>query len=158
MRRAASWAISLAFLFLVVTPALAQERPAEVERLGDWVGNWDYTLGDGSGTMTFEWFGDYLIRADEVTPAGAHVFHMLRYNAQDGSYTWWRFWNNGLTDSATGWYTDGAWVFFFHDDLGNLRRMTMDWETPNDFAFKWERALQGGNWTVQAEGRTTRRR
>jgi len=159
MRCSASLALPLAIVLLLAIPAqtLAQEGPPpETQRLGDWVGEWTYVIGDRSGTMKFEWFGERLVRAEEVTTNGYEVLHVMGFDPDDEVYEWHRYWNNGFVDTAKGWLHENTWTFLFDEPVGNKRRMTMAWESMDEFSFKWERSIEGGNWEVISEGRTTR--
>ena len=137
-----------------------QERTPEVQRLGDWIGDWTYTISsqESAGSMSFEWFGDLLVRAEEHTPAGYDVLHMMGFDPEEGVYIWRRYWNTGLVDMGQGWVHGNTWTFLFLEEPGNIRRMTMAFETPDVLAFRWERSVEGGPWEVTSEGRTTRTR
>jgi hypothetical protein len=106
--------------------------------------------------MEFEWFGDLIIRASEVTPAGYNVHHFLGYDAEEEAYWWHRYWDSGYADAAKGWLHDNQWTFIFAEPVGNVRRMTMTFESQDVVAFKWERSTEGGPWEAFGEGRTTR--
>jgi len=106
--------------------------------------------------MEFEWLGDFFVRGNEVTPAGWNVLHVMGYDAEEGVYTWLRYWSSGYSDAAKGWFQDDAWTFVFTEPAGNIRRMTMAYESDNELAFKWERAVEGGDWETFGEGRTTK--
>ena len=78
MRRLPSLAIPLAILFLSVlpTPTLAQEGPPPgLDALNWMVGEWTYEMGEATGTMKAERFGDELvfIRETETNAAGTLV-------------------------------------------------------------------------------------
>jgi hypothetical protein len=142
---------------LLVANAYAQDTPGpETRQLEVWVGEWSYTLEGGEGSMTFERFGDHLIKAEERTPAGWEVVHFMRWDPDEEAYIWNRFWSSGYVDQAAGWMQDDSWVFLFLDPPGNVRRMTMTFESEDQIRFMWERSREGGGWETTGEGRTVR--
>jgi len=159
MRRVVSLAVLLTiatlFLSAFAVRTVAQAGP-EHQRLGQWLGEWTYVIGDGSGTMSFEWFGDFFVRASEVTPTGANVLHVMGYDAEEEVYTWHRYWSNGYSDAAKGWLHEDTWTFVFDVAAGRRNKMTVTAESPDDLVFKWERSVEGGPWEALSEGRTTR--
>jgi hypothetical protein len=42
--------------------------------------------------MKFEWFGERLIRGEEVTTNGYEVLHVMVFDLDDGVYEWHRYW------------------------------------------------------------------
>ena len=144
-------------LCLLTCPAEGQRTPSpEHENLAIWIGDWSYSMGSGSGTMSFEPFGEFFVRADEVTPNGNEVIHVMGYDPEEGVYTWSRFYSSGYSDAAKGWVQDNTWTWVFSEPVGSIRRMTIAVESPENFSFKWERSVEGGPWTQMSEGRTTR--
>jgi hypothetical protein len=113
-------------------------------------------MGEGSGTMSFEPFGDFFIRAEESTPNGNEVLHVMGYDPDEEVYTWHRFWNSGYSDIGRGWVQDDTWTWVFNEPVGSIRKMTIVVESKDAFSFKWERSVQGGPWTPMGEGKTTR--
>ena len=160
MRRLVSVAIPLAILFLSAIPTLAQERSPELQRLGLWVGEWTYEVGDAPGTFAAEWLGDFFIQIDEVytNPSGntVNILGVFGYDAAEGVYTWHRYWGNGYSDAAKGWVHDNTWTFLFDEPVGEKTRMTMTEESADVIAFKWEVSVEGGPWEVTSEGRSTK--
>jgi len=130
----------------------------ELQNLDMWVGDWTYTISEeeSAGTMSFEWFGGQLLRGVEHTPNGWEVIHVMRYDAEEGVYVWNRFWSSGYVDESQGWFHNGAWTFLFVGLVGDMRRMTMDFETTDVINFRWERSIEGGPWGIMSQGRTTR--
>jgi hypothetical protein len=155
MRRLVFAVLALAFILPLTAQAQREQLP-EHQRLGVWVGEWSYEIGDGTGTMVFEWFGDFFVKASEVTPNGANVLHVFGYDAEEEVYLWHRYYNSGGRDTAKGWVHDNTWTFVFDEPAGRRRRMTMVEESSTVIAFKWERSVEGGPWEVTAEGRETR--
>jgi hypothetical protein len=146
-------------LALVPSQVAGQDAPPqELQHLDMWVGDWTYTISseEPTGTMSFQWFGDRLLRAEEHTPNGWEVIHVMRYDPEEGVYVWNRFWNSGYVDESQGWFQDGTWTFLFMSQIGDIRRMTMDFETTEVINFKWERSVEGGPWELMSEGTTTR--
>lgn len=78
------------------------------------------------------------------------------WNPDKEAFIWNRFWSSGYVDQAIGWMQDDAWVFLFLDPPGNVRRMTMAFESPDRIRFMWEQAREGGAWQKVSEGKTNR--
>ena len=152
--------LALSVVLLVPTQALAQEASsAEHQRLNSWVGEWTYVLGDASGTFAAEWLGDSFVQLDEVytDPSGStvNVLGVIGYDAEEGVYTWHRYWSNGYNDAAKGWVHDNTWTFLFDEPVANKSRMTLI-EDSGGWNFKWESSVEGGPWEESSAGRTTR--
>ena len=140
---------------------VAQQAPGpEHQRLGIWVGEWTYVVGEGSGTFTGERLGDFFIQLTEMaTNAAGNTFNILGvlgYDAAEEVYTWHRYWSNGYSDAAKGWVRDNTWTFVFDEPVEEKARMTMVEESPDVIVFKWERSVEGGPWEVTSEGRATK--
>jgi hypothetical protein len=80
----------------------------------------------------------------------------MRWDPDQEAYIWSRFWSSGHVDQATGWMKDDTWVFLFLEPPGNVRRMTMAFESPDRIQFKWEQSREGGAWENVGEGTTVR--
>ena len=165
MRRVSLSGVTLTIAIMLLSTAsvrtAAQQAPGpEHERLGFWVGDWSYVVGDGSGTMTAERLGDFFIQMTEVytNPTGNtfEILGVLGYAPAEKVYTWHRYWSNGYSDAAKGWVHDDTWTFVFDEPVGEKARMTMVEDSPDVVVFRWERSIEGGPWEVTSEGRTTK--
>lgn len=163
MRRIVSVALPLAFLFLsaIPTPTLAQEAPPpELQRFNYFMGEWTYDVGSSSGTMAWEWFGDFLARANEenTTASGntTGLLHVFGYDTEEEVFTWHRYWSSGNIQIARGWVHGDTWTFLFDDPVGMKTRLIMVETSTDVVTFHWERSIEGGPWEVTSEGRMTK--
>ena len=161
MRRIVSVTLPLAFLFLSAIPTLAQEAPPpELQRLNFFTGEWTYDFGTSSGTMAWEWFGDFFVQANEenTTASGDTIglLHMFGYDTEEEVYTWHRYWSSGNNEFARGWVHGDTWTFLFDDPVGMMTRLIMVETSAHVVTFHWEGSVEGGPWEVTGEGRMTR--
>ena len=156
MKRAPGILVVAALLFPLSLKG--QQRSPEVERLADWIGDWTYTISsqESTGSWSFEWFGNRMVRAEEHTPNGNDVFHMMAFDPEEGVYTWRRYWSSGLVDLGRGWLHENTWTFLFLEEPGDIWRIAMSFESPDVLTFRWEQMVEGGSWELVSEGRTTR--
>src|SRR5262245_8043743 len=156
--------------------AAAAEQPKpgpEVQKLGYYLGNW---RGEGetkggpfgspgklSSTTTCEWFtgGFQLVcRGEETGPTGTRKFLNVRaYDETAKAYT-----EYGISSFGEAEYNTGGSI------VGNKRTFVMNIEadgkpvklrytevqvSPTLFTYQAEASVDGGSWTVMAEGRVT---
>lgn len=156
-------------------PTAAQPKPGpEVERLAYYLGTW---TGEGeaksgpfgpagklSSTTTCEWFagGFHLVcRGEERGPTGKRTFLNIRgYDEKTKAYT-----EYGISDFGESEYNTGGSIvgnkrtFVFDTDLGakptQLRYVEVQ-ASPTLFTYRAEASIDGGPWTVIAEGKVTK--
>jgi hypothetical protein len=165
MRRLTSFASPLLFAVMSVlsfeAQALAQEKPLpEHQRLEIWTGEWSYVDQGAIGTVTGEWFGEFLIRWTGVfeTASGDTLrgMGMIAYDPEEELYTMSRFYDNGHRDIGKGWVHDDTWTFLFDPSAEERWRATLVEESADTMTYKWERSIKGGPWEVTSEGRGSR--
>jgi Protein of unknown function (DUF1579) len=174
--------LTMTFFLLIVAylvfgqAATAQEhKPGpEVQKLAYYLGTWK---GEGetkggpfgpagklSSTTTCEWFagGFHLVcRGDESGPTGKRTFLNIRaYDEKAKAYTEYGISNFGESEYNTGGSIVGnkrAFVFDIDMEgkLTKLRYMEVQ-ESPTFFTYHAEASIDGGPWTMIAEGKVTK--
>jgi hypothetical protein len=157
------------------TPATEQPKPGpEVQKLAYYLGTWK---GEGeakgssfgpagklSSTTTCEWFagGFHLVcRGEEKGPTGTRTFLNIRaYDEKTKGYTEYGISSLGDTEYQTGGSIIGnKKTFAFNTDLGGKPtklRYTEVQVSPTLFTYQAEASVDGGPWTVIAEGKVTK--
>lgn len=154
-----------------------QPKPGpEVQRLAYYLGTW---RGEGetksgpfgpagklSSTMTCDWFsaGFHLVcRGEERGPTGKRTFlNILAYDEKAKAYTEYGVSSLGDTEYSTGGSIVGNKRTFVKDldsDVGakptKLRYIELQM-SPTFYTYQAEASMDGGPWTVIAEGKVTK--
>jgi hypothetical protein len=120
--------------------------------------------GKLSSTTTCEWFagGFHLVcRGDESGPTGKRTFLNIRaYDEKAKAYTEYGISNFGESEYNTGGSIVGNKRSFVFDidmegKLTKLRYMEVQ-ESPTFFTYHAEASIDGGPWTMLAEGKVTK--
>jgi hypothetical protein len=169
-------------LFLLIVAHIAGEtttaqepKPGpEVQKLAYWLGTWK---GEGetkggpfgpagklSSTTTCEWFtgGFHLVcRGEETGPTGTRTFLNIRsYDEKTKSYVEYGISNYGDSEYQTGGTIEGnKKTFAFDIDMGGKPTKISYVEvqmSPTLFTYQVEASIDGGPWTMIAEGKVTK--
>lgn len=152
-----------------------QPKPGpEVQKLAYYLGAWK---GEGetkggplgpagklSSTTTCEWFagGFHLVcRGEESGPTGKRTFLNIRaYDEKAKAYTEYGISSFGESEYQTGGSIVGnKRIFVFDTDLGGKPtklRYTEVQVSPTFYTYQAEASIDGGPWTVFAEGKVTK--
>ena len=161
------------FLLLVVYAAAAQQpKPsAEVQKLGYWLGTWQGegetkggpfgAAGKLSSTTTCEWFagGFHLVcRGQEKGPTGTRTFLNIRgYDEKAKAYTEYGISNFGESEYATGGSIVGNKKTFEQNIEAEGKQVKVRYTevqvSPTIFTYQAEASVDGGPWTMIAEGK-----
>src|SRR5262245_7935653 len=156
--------------------AMAQEpTPSpEVQRLGYYLGTW---RGDGeskggpfgpagklSSTTTCEWFAggfQLVCRGEETGPTGKRTFLNIRaYDESAKAYTEYGISNFGESEYDTGGSIIGnKKTFVVNNEVDGKTvkvRYTEMQVSPTFFTYQAEASVDGGPWTIIAEGKVTK--
>lgn len=156
-------------------PTAQQPKPGpEVQKLAYYLGTWK---GEGeakagpfgpagklSSTTTCDWFagGFHLVcRGEEKGPTGTRTFLNIRgYDEKAKAYTEYGISSLGDTEYQTGGSIVGnKKTFAFDTDAGGKPiklRYTEVQVSPTLFTYQAEASIDGGPWTVIAEGKVTK--
>jgi len=153
----------LVFTLMSSFPLQGQEASSEAHgRLGIWVGDWTYVVGEGSGTYRCEWLGDFWVECDEVYTNGAgttvELLGVWGYDPGEGAYTWQRYWGDGSSDVFKGSIDGDTWTFVSEEQDGLRHRFVLTEESSDGLPFFWEQSPDGGPWEHSADGKMTRLR
>ena len=164
MRRLAFGAVplTLAILLLSPTPTLAQEGSATPQWLDYMVGEWtDTGSGGSSATSMCKWVGDSFVQCEEVaTDTSGNTrpsLWVMGYDAEEEVYSLSIFGGDGHTFIGTGTVQDETmtWLGASQGGSGKVRIINVI-ESQTAMTWKMEGSVDGGEWQVWAEGRTTR--
>jgi hypothetical protein len=164
MRRLAFGAVplALAILLLSPTPTLAQEGSATPQWLDYMVGEWTATDSDGSsGTSACKWVGDSFVQCEEVATdasgnPGAQLW-VMGYDAEGDAYNLSLFAGDGHTWIATGTFQDDTMTWLGRAPLYNADlRVINVIESQTAMTWKMEGSMDGVEWNLMFEGRSTR--
>jgi hypothetical protein len=171
--------VVLLLLASCLTFGQAQTEPTpkpgpEVQKLGYYVGAWkgegeskDGPLGPAgklSSNMTCEWFtgGFHVVcRGEERGPTGKRAFlNLLSYDQEKKAYTQYSISSFGESEYDRGGSLVGDKLTFLVDgDAGGKPakfRYTEVHLSPDLYTYQAEASLDGGPWTMIAEGKITR--
>jgi hypothetical protein len=152
---------TLAILFMPPTPTLAQEGSATPQSLDYMVGEWTDTGSGGTGTSMCKWVGDSLVQCENVdTDTSGNTrpsLVVMGYNAEEEVYTISIFGGDGHTFTGTGTAQDDTltWLGASPGGSGKVRIINVI-ESQTALTWKMEGSVEGFEWLVWAEGRTTR--
>jgi len=162
---------------LTLSPAAGAQEPApgpEVQKLAYYLGTWQ---GEGetkggpfgpagklSSTTSCEWFAggfQLVCRGEENGPTGRRAFLNIRsYDEKAKSYVEYGISSLGESEYNTGGSIIGNQrKFAFSVDMDGKPlglRYTEVQESPTFFTYQAEASVDGGPWTVIAEGRVTK--
>ena len=165
MRRLASGSVplTLAILFLSASPTLAQESSAEHQWLDYMVGEWtDTGSGGSSATSMCKWVGDSFVQCEEVaTDTSGNTrpsLWVMGYDAEEEVYSLSIFGGDGHTFIGTGTFQDDTMTWLGPAPMGydaEVRIINVI-ESQTAMTWKMEGSVDGGEWQVWAEGRTTK--
>jgi uncharacterized protein DUF1579 len=169
---------AIGFVLLVAQSPFAsaqQPKPGpEVQKLGYYVGSWK---GEGeakagpfgpagklSSSTTCEWFagGFHLVcRGEEHGPTGTRKFLNLRgYDEKTKGYTEYSVSDLGESEYNTGGtFLENQRIFVFDLDLEGKPtkiRYTEVQTSPTLYTYAAEASIEGGPWTVIAEGKVAK--
>ena len=173
--------VSICFLALSIgsfaqapTASRIEITPPEVQRLAYYLGTW---RGEGeaksgpfgpagklSSTTTCEWFagGFHLVcRGEESGPTGKRTFLNIKaYDEKAKAYTEYGISSRGESEYQTGGFIVGnKRTFVFNIDVEGKPtklRYTELQVSPTLFTYQAEASIDGGPWTVIAEGKVTK--
>ena len=136
--------LALAIVLLVPTQALAQQSP-ELQALYVLVGEWTYD--DLSGGGTCEWVGrSFVVCLMRWTTAAGNAnaaTWVSGYDAENEVYTSSRFYDNGYSDSGTGWRDGDTWTYVYDSTAGTKLRMTQVYDSETSGTYQWARSAEG---------------
>jgi hypothetical protein len=158
----------LSFSLAIPCLAAAQAPPPpvgpEVQRLAYWVGTWNYKSATASSTITYQWFtgGFSLIGREEGTgSAGKYAYlRVLTYDPAEKMYTHYLVTSGGpggilAQGTVTGNTFNWEWKGLVNGKPAAYRG-TMVEVSPTSAAWKVERSIDGGPWSVTTEGTSTK--
>jgi Protein of unknown function (DUF1579) len=170
-----SFLLIVAHAASVHADAAQQPRPApEVSKLGYYVGSWQ---GEGetrggplgpagklSSTATCEWFAggfQLVCRGEETGPTGKRTYLNIRaYDEAAKAYTEYGISSFGECEYDTGGSIVGnKRTFVVNSEVGGKParfRYTEVQVSPTFYTYQAEASVDGGPWTVIAEGRVTK--
>ena len=171
---------AITLVVLLAGPVLAQApsgppKPGpEHKRLSYFVGKWAFEgdekpgpFGQGgkvTGTETAEWFpGGFFVvsHADSKGPVGAVKGRsMMGYSAEEKAYTFHMIDSMGFEISARGKVVGDTWTWT--NDMKVMGksykgRFTMKEISPTSYTMKFEISSDGGPYTLQMEGKATKK-
>jgi hypothetical protein len=148
---------------LIVTLAMllplrtAAQQPAEAQRLGPLVGEWTFDHVDGGSRC--DWLGDFIVRCQShwtnASGNAVEAVFFVRWDAAQESYTGYRFYSGGYTDSGPGWFDGDTWTFVYEGPQGARYRFVAELSGDKE-TYTWHRSLQGGPWEQTETGSMTR--
>ncbi len=124
------------------------------------VGEWTFTWANGTGTWSCDKLGDSFVLCDAHLTFSSGVESRLidiwGIDTNSGRYTWDRFLDSGVSESGQGWIRGDTWSYVFLDPAGTVSRMTAEWTSSDEFAYRWHTSVEGGPWEDAGEGVMTR--
>jgi hypothetical protein len=177
MQRLTAGPILLIAAQLALAPAARAQEPGpgpEIQKLAYYLGTWK---GEGeakagpfgpagklSSTATCEWFAggfQLVCRGEETGPTGPRTYLNIRaYDETAKAYTEYGISSLGESEYDTGGTIVGnRRTFLLTHDMGGKPlqlKYTEVQESPTLFTYRAEASVDGGPWTVIAEGRVTK--
>jgi Protein of unknown function (DUF1579) len=169
-----SLALSISSFAQAPTASPIPTTPPEVQKLAYYLGTWKGegetkggpfgAAGKLSSTTTCDWFagGFHLVcRGEEKGPTGTRTFLNIRaYDEKAKAYTEYGISSLGESEYQTGGSILGnKKTFVFDTDVGGKPtklRYTEVQVSPTLFTYQAEASIDGGPWTVIAEGKVTK--
>ena len=78
------------------------------------------------------------------------------YDAENEVYTSARFYNNGYSDSGTGWRDGDTWTYVYDATAGTKLRFTGVLGPETVWTYQWARSVKGGPWEDTSSGSMTK--
>jgi Protein of unknown function (DUF1579) len=168
-----SFALLLAPIVIGQTAPKVPEPSPDLKKLDYFAGTWHFegdmkpspywSSGKFSSTDHNEWMpgGFYLVsQADFRTPLGREKgLAVWGYRNDDKVYTYHEFDSMGEFLSATGTVQGDTWTWLWDDKVDGKPikgRYTLKILSPTSYAFKFETASSGGEWSTGMEGKATK--
>jgi hypothetical protein len=153
-------ALGVLFGFAILLPSGIQGQTPEVEKVQFFVGEWTYEMGEASGRMEFEFFGDHLLVGKEVQNSGSgdaiRYLHVMGYDAEGGTHWWQAFVNSPSSEVFRGSAEGNTWTWVGPEEAEPKMRFIIDLESDDLFQGRWERSVEGGPWEVTVRATATR--
>jgi hypothetical protein len=151
----------------------APKPPAEVERLGYFLGPWSSEgevkpgpMGAGGPTTGRDmcgWMpGGFFLGCvmQSKGPMGMmQIQAVMGYDAEKKVYRWWSFDNLGQAETATGTLKDDVWTWSGESKIGGKvvkTRYTISDTQPEGYAFRSESSADGKKWATLMTGKVTK--